>query len=65
MKKLEEKEKDDEEWDMKKHLRKEDPSPPPSTSACADPAATQNQASVLLVSRAKLMLGIENHKVDL
>lgn len=36
-----------------------------SASACADPAVTQNQASVLLVSRAKLMLGIENHEVDL
>lgn len=52
-------------WDTKKYLRKKDPLLSPSISACADPAVAQHHASFLLVSWATLMLGIENHKVDL
>lgn len=39
--------------------------PPLSISAHAAPAVAQHHASFLPVSWAKLMLGIEIHKVDL
>lgn len=47
------------------YLRKKNPFPPPSISACADSVAAQHHTSFLLVSSAKLMLEIENHEVDL